>query len=224
MRTCGKIIFLLLVGLSLTGVPENRLSAQSVFRIPAAGMMPTLMIGDFVWVDDDAYDIDNPANESEENTGPLRGDVIIFRYPRNENQIYIKRVVGLPGDHVAYYQRRLRINGVMLETIPEGIFEEFEEAGNANQGINCNRPGAGCESFVEILGEKQYRILLNPSRPLTVSGEVIVPEGQYFVLGDNRDHSYDSRSWGFVPMQNILGKGTWIEKSEHSPDRVGPIQ
>lgn len=183
------------------------------FRIPSGSMLPTLFVGDFILVNKFAYGLRLPVIEKKiyEIGDPQRGDVVVFRYPPNPSIDYIKRVVGLPGDKIAYRQKRLFINGKKVDVSPL--------VGGENVAIDKRQ-------FEEQLGDALHQIQITLSRP-SLDGELIVPPGHYFVMGDNRDNSADSRVWGFVPDQNLLGKATFIWMSldfgemNFYPERVG---
>lgn len=171
------------------------------FRIPSPSMLPTLEVGDFIVVNKFAYGIRLPVTHTEvvETGAPERGDVVVFRYPRKPSVNYIKRVVAVPGDQVAYYNRRVFINGEPLALERVGPYQPA---------------GAGPESerlieFREKIAGNAHSILLDPNGS-SPEGEFVVPEGEYFVLGDNRDHSNDSRSWGYVPRANLVGEAEFI--------------
>jgi signal peptidase I len=167
------------------------------FRIPSGSMMPTLLVGDFILVNKFDYGIRLPVlNTKIIDIGePKRGDVVVFRYPKDPSVDYIKRVVGLPGDRIGYYNKILHINGKPVAQIPAGIY-----VGN---GSGVSMSGAGERQ--EQLGDVQHQILVMPRTP-GLEGEYVVPDNEYFVMGDNRDNSNDSRYWGTVPEQNLVGK------------------
>ena len=167
------------------------------FRIPSNSMMPTLLTGDFILVNKFTYGIRLPViNKKIIDIGlPERGDVVVFRYPNNPSIDYIKRVVGLPGDRVAYYQKKLRINGEIMAQNPIGPYT----------GVGAGVGMSGADLLKEQLGAANHSILTRPGQP-SVEGEFVVPQGEYFVMGDNRDNSNDSRYWGTVPEQNLVGK------------------
>lgn len=171
------------------------------FRIPSESMLPTLQVGDFIVVNKFAYDVRLPITHTRllETGTPERGDVIVFRYPRQPTVNYIKRIIGLPGDTVAYYNRRVFINGVPLPL--ERIGGYVPPGDSPDTGLMLE--------FREEIAEDSHRILLDP-RGRSPEGEFVVPEAQYFVLGDNRDHSNDSRVWGYVPERNLVGKAEMI--------------
>ena len=166
------------------------------FRIPSGSMLSTLEIGDFILVNKFAYGIRPPVWNKKiiEIADPERGDVIVFRYPENPSVDYIKRVVGIPGDEIAYYNKVLYINGKQIKQEPLGVYQ----------------PGfPNLKRFKEQLNGVEHDILINVMYP---AGDfvVTVPPNSYFVLGDNRDNSRDSRFWGFVPDENLVGKAFMI--------------
>lgn len=171
------------------------------FRIPSASMMPTLLIGDFILVNKYDYGIRLPVINSKiiENNTPARGDIIVFRYPEDPSIPYIKRVVGLPGDHIAYYDKTLYINGEPMRQESLGAYRA-KGSGKMMDGVSLGR---------EDLDGVQHQILVDPER-YSREVEGVVPAGHYFVLGDNRDNSKDSRYWGFVPDENLIGRAFMI--------------
>lgn len=171
------------------------------FRIPSGSMMPTLLVGDFILVNKFAYGLRLPVLHSRlsDSEGPERGDVVVFRYPKNQSVDYIKRVVGLPGDHVAYYNKQLFINGQPANQIVE---DEY-------QNIDPQRADSGQLFLNEDLLGVSHDILIDQNK-YSMEGEYIVPPRSYFVMGDNRDNSNDSRFWGVVPEENLVGKAFMI--------------
>ncbi len=198
------------------------------FKIPSGSMIPTLLIGDLILVNKFTYGIRLPVANIKltEGTAPARGDVMVFRYPPQPSMDYIKRVVGLPGDEVAYLNKRLTINGKPVET--NAVPDFFEE--------DTMRYFKQLE---EQLGTHKHRLLIDDDRPAYVPGAsnfdgrdlcrytvegvtCKVPAGQYFVMGDNRDNSLDSRYWGFVPDKNIVGRAFFIWMNFSNPlKRIG---
>ncbi len=182
------------------------------FRIPSGSMMPTLLVGDFILVNKYDYGLRLPVTHTKITPGdkPKRGDVAVFRFPDDESLDYIKRVIGLPGDHISYYNRRLSINGKELNADFENTYQGLGESSDLLINQGCDNIKAGCKVFNESLGEVDYTIMTNPSVRYSADGELFVPPGHYFVMGDNRDHSNDSRFWGFVPEENLVGKAVMI--------------
>lgn len=182
------------------------------FRIPSGSMMPTLLVGDFILVNKFSYGLRLPVIHTRLTEGdkPKRGDVAVFRYPRNESVDYIKRVIGLPGDHIGYYNRRLIINGKPLQTDFDHHYQGLGELNNMIDGSDCDKIGADCKVLIEKQNTVDYTIMNNLQTSHSADGELLVPAGHYFVMGDNRDHSSDSRIWGFVPEQNLVGKAFMI--------------
>ena len=182
------------------------------FRIPSGSMMPTLLVGDFILVNKFTYGLRFPVwhNRITEGNRPKHGDVIVFRYPQDETQDYIKRVIGLPGDHVRYYNRRLTINDKPLEIETDHVYQGLGDLNKMQNANGCDRIDAKCQVYIEEIDQSKHTIMTNPNTSFGVSGEIFVPEGHYFVMGDNRDHSNDSRVWGFVPEENLVGKAVRI--------------
>jgi signal peptidase I len=197
------------------------------FKIPSGSMIPTLHIGDLILVNKFHYGVRLPVINTKltEGTAPQRGDVMVFRYPPKPSLDYIKRVVGVPGDEVAYLNKRLMINGAVIETkaMPEFFDDDVMRY---------------FKQYQEVLDTKTHGILNDDSRPAFVPGvddfafkdncrysvEGVVcqvPEGHYFMMGDNRDNSLDSRYWGFVPDKNIVGKAFFVWMNFGDLKRIG---
>jgi signal peptidase I len=201
------------------------------FKIPSGSMIPTLLVGDLILVNKYHYGIRLPVINKKivANHEPRRGDVIVFRFPRDTSVDYIKRVVGLPGDEVSFRNQRLSVNGqeVPLQSLPPpGFYDESTLR--------------YYPEFKEKLGDVEHRILVDPSAQrifgadgayafpyrdnCRYSAEGVtcrVPEGHYFMMGDNRDNSEDSRFWGFVPDENIVGKAFFVWMNFGNPKRIG---
>ena len=198
------------------------------FKIPSGSMIPTLLVGDLILVNKFHYGVRLPVVNKKiiDNNAVQRGDVMVFRYPVDPRQDYIKRVVGLPGDEVSYLNQKLSINGKLLQTTAQGDFFEADSLRYEPQ-------------FAEKLGPVEHKLLVNPRRsayygpePKTFpmaencrySPEGVVckvPPGHYFMMGDNRDNSQDSRYWGFVPDENIVGKAFFVWMNFSNLGRVG---
>lgn len=169
------------------------------FRIPSDSMMPTLLDGDFIFVNKYAYGLRLPVlNTRIVSVGePQRGDVIVFRLPSDPATNYIKRLIGLPGDHISVRGRQLFVNGELTPVELTGVYQ-----GHGHTGARIG---------VEDLGRIKHEVLFMPER-YTRDYDQIVPAGHYFFMGDNRDNSRDSRfpEVGFVPQRNIVGKAVRI--------------
>ena len=184
------------------------------FRIPSGSMMPTLLVGDFILVNKYHYGLRLPVINMQvtEGEAPERGDVMVFRYPENPDVNYIKRIIGLPGDRIEYRNKTLYING--------------EEQPQSTIGFYGLHGGNAVSLKEESLGDLVHDILIEHGR---VSGDevFVVPEGEYFVMGDNRDNSNDSRRWGTVPEENLVGKAFFIwlnwnfSNGQHDFSRIG---
>ena len=197
------------------------------FKIPSGSMIPTLLVGDLILVNKFTYGLKLPVIHTRLTEGkPVqRGDVVVFRYPPQPSVGYIKRVVGVPGDEVSYLNKRLTINGKEVPTTAQPDF--FDESTMRY-----------FKQFEETLGAQPHRVLNNPEAPAFVQGAsnfpyrdncrysvegVVckVPQGHYFMMGDNRDNSLDSRYWGFVPDQNIVGKAFFVWMNFGNLRRIG---
>jgi signal peptidase I len=182
------------------------------FRIPSGSMMPTLLVGDFILVNKFSYGLRVPVTHTRLTAGdkPKRGDVAVFRFPRDESLDYIKRVIGLPGDHIEYYNSRLTINGKPIQTKFDHQYQGLGELNNMTGGNGCDREGANCKVLIEKQNDVEYTIMSGLRADHRFDRGHFVPAGHYFVMGDNRDNSSDSRVWGFVPEENLVGKAVMI--------------
>ncbi|WP_024486235.1 signal peptidase I, partial [Serratia fonticola] len=217
------------------------------FQIPSGSMMPTLLIGDFILVEKFAYGVKDPITQTTliETGHPKRGDIAVFKYPRDTKLDYIKRVIGVPGDRVTYDPVNKRVtvqescnSGQACDTAlavtysdmqPSDFVQMFTRSGMGETSngffqipLTDNVPQGGIRlgERKETLGNVTHRILTVPGAQDQVGayyqqagqqlGEWVVPAGHYFMMGDNRDNSADSRYWGFVPEKNLVGKATAI--------------
>ena len=200
------------------------------FKIPSGSMIPTLLVGDFILVNKYTYGIRLPVANVKvlAVNEPRRGEVMVFRYPENPSLDYIKRVVGVPGDRVAYINKQLSINGQDVPMTP------VSDHPYADAGLNS----PPSKEYREELNGHQHAVLIDLDKP-PLQGPVrpfphredceynergfvcTVPEGHYFMMGDNRDSSSDSRYWGFVPERNIVGKAFMIWWNFSDLGRIG---
>lgn len=175
------------------------------FKIPSGSMIPTLLVGDFIVVNKFAYGLRLPVVHTKfvPIAEPERGDVVVFRFPVDPKVNFIKRLVGLPGDTISYRDKRLYINGEELRVEKQGRFTSAE--------TKCDTPRPDAVRLTESLGSVTHDILIHEGSG-SKDGQWTVPEGHYFVMGDNRDRSNDSRAWGFVPEENLMGRavGIWL--------------
>ena len=197
------------------------------FKIPSGSMIPTLLVGDLILVNKFTYGVRLPVINTKiiEGNQPARGDVMVFRYPPQPSLDYIKRVVGVPGDEVAYLNKRLTVNGKPVDTTaaPDFFdkdamryFKQYEEQLGTQPHRLLNTPEA--PAFVQGASNFAYR----ENCRYSVEGVVCkVPEGHYFMMGDNRDNSLDSRYWGFVPEANIVGKAFFVWMNFGNLKRIG---
>ena len=201
------------------------------FKIPSGSMIPTLMINDLILVNKFHYGVRLPVVHVKvlENNSPQRGDVMVFRYPPKPSLDYIKRVVGVPGDEVGYLNKKLTVNG---KPVSQTTLSDFFDPDTLRYS----------KQFEEATATKKYRVLNDDDRRgglderevmdfpfkqncrYSAEGVVCkVPEGHYFMMGDNRDNSLDSRYWGFVPEKNIVGKAFFVWMNFGNLKRIGPF-
>ena len=201
------------------------------FKIPSSSMVPTLLVGDLILVNKFTYGIRLPVLNKKviQINDPQRGDVMVFKYPLDMSQDYIKRVVGVPGDKITYENKRLTVNGVEVK------YSQLDDY------LDDERP-VYHKQLEENLSGVSHRILNSPADPTYKRENVLafpnneactyryegfsctVPAGNYFMMGDNRDNSADSRYWGFVPDRNIVGKAFFVWMNFGSLRRIGSIQ
>jgi signal peptidase I len=200
------------------------------FKIPSSSMVPTLLVGDFILVNKYTYGVRLPVLNRKviELGAPQRGDVMVFRYPEDTSLDYIKRVVAVPGDRIEYRNKRLSVNGT---PVPVRQIEDYL----SKERMQFSR------RFVEKLDGTEHEVLLDEDAPAltpparsfpfasncnyNMSGlTCTVPPGHYFVMGDNRDNSSDSRVWGFVPDENIVGRAFFIWLNLNELGRFGSFR
>ncbi|SFN12315.1 signal peptidase I [Formivibrio citricus] len=206
-------------------------AALGFYKLPSPSMRPGLVVGDYILVNKFSYGIRIPiVNNVLIPVGkPQHGDVMVFNYPENPSINYIKRVIGVSGDTVTYRNKRLTVNGQRVKTDAAGEHMYFEQS--VQPVIN--------RQFTETLGSHTYQTLEVPRQPAFDLSKVAdfpyrencrydedgftckVPEGHYFMLGDNRDHSADGRYWGFVPDKYVVGKAFFVWLNIKQPGRIG---
>ena len=199
------------------------------FKIPSGSMKPTLLVGDFILVNKYTYGIRLPVvNKKIIDINPIkRGDVVVFRYPANPNVDYIKRVVGTPGDRVVYRNKRLTVNDELAPIQSSGYYTDAE--------LNYLR----LPTYSEKLGDHTHQMMVVPAQPPVDLAQVqqfanrgnceynddgfscTVPPGNYFMMGDNRDQSSDSRYWGFVADDHIKGRAFLVWMNFGDLKRIG---
>jgi signal peptidase I len=218
------------------------------FKIPSGSMIPTLQIGDFILVNKFTYGVRFPVWNQKliSINEPVRGDVVVFRYPMDESVDYIKRVVGVPGDVVEYKNKHLTINGQAFDYqgtafIPQVGGDERSEFIDRMTPLNL-KPIHLMETYPKDLASVTHTIENDPQRPSGFPSNFVpeppyphmencqynfegfvckVPPGNYFMMGDNRDNSLDSRYWGFVPEKNLVGKAIFIWMNFKDLGRIG---
>jgi signal peptidase I len=200
------------------------------FKIPSSSMVPTLLVGDFILVNKYTYGIRLPVINRKivALNDPKRGDVMVFRYPEDPSLDYIKRVVGVPGDRVEYRNKRLSINGSPVPTRQVDDYLSKERMQFSRRFVETLN-GAGHE----VLIDEDAPAFSAPGRAFPFAGNCnynmsgvacTVPPGHYFVMGDNRDNSADSRIWGFVPDENIVGRAFFIWLNLNELGRFGSFR
>ncbi len=172
------------------------------YRIPSPSLEPTLLVGDFILVNKYDYGFRLPIlHKKIVSMGePQRGDIVVFRWPPDESINFIKRVVGVPGDHLSYIDKVLYVNGIKAVQSEER--EPAEQIGDKDM-LNA------VQKQEDLLGVT-HQIYQIPTRPSEDFRDIVVPPGNYFMMGDNRDDSADSRFWGYVPEKDLLGKAKWV--------------
>ena len=200
------------------------------FRIPSGSMLPTLHAGDFILVNKYEYGLRFPVFNFgiTEGSAPKRGDIVVFKYPLDKNIDFIKRVIGVPGDEIRYINKELYVNGKRIEATPDGNFFDKETYTDLKQ-FNENLEGV----VHKIVENDKVSSMARPvqghnglNQCIYNMGDVVcrVPDGHYFMMGDNRDNSADSRFWGFVPKEDIVGRAFYIWLNISDMGRIGSIQ
>jgi signal peptidase I len=198
----GSMVLAVLVALSI------RWLLIEAYVIPSGSMLPSLLIHDHIFVNKIVYGVRVPFGKTwvVEFSKPERNDVIVFRFPRDESTFFIKRVIGVPGDKVHYEGGELYLNDQKVEKAPPSNPKDFEWV------RDFEIPGgkADYDFFDEVLDKGSHSTLLRKGDRHSGFGPEVVPEGFLFVMGDNRDNSNDSRGWGYVPKENVLGKAMFV--------------
>jgi len=172
------------------------------FHIPSGSMRPNLLVGDFILVNKFAYGVRLPVIHTKilDRPGPKRGDVVVFRHPKTPERDYIKRLIGLPGDVIQYRNKRLVINGQPIEA---DFSHDYDPA-------NGYTDDYGSDVFNEDLLGVEHLMMTHPQKNKNRDFERVVPANHYFMMGDNRDNSADSRRWGYVPEENLVGRAMFV--------------
>lgn len=181
------------------------------FQIPSESMEDTLLIGDYLLVDKVHYGFGGMWRQVEPYSPVRHGDIIVFRYPVNPSQHFVKRVIGLPGDRIRMRNKQVFVNGQALRE-PYVVYKDKSPETYRDNFPNVENPN------VNVDGRWWVKL-----RAMAHNGEITVPPNSYFVLGDNRDQSLDSRYWGFVPRENVIGRPLVIYWSMRHPERMEPI-
>ena len=212
------------IGVAIAVALLLRAFVVEAFQIPSGSMIPTLEVGDHIFVSKFSYGLSIPFTDKKifQHSTPERGDVIVFKFPQDHSTDYIKRVVGLPGDAVEVRQGQLYING--QEVHRERLRTPCHYSEVSTAGVPDDHD---CEHWVEKLGKKVHDTILEPSHPATDQPRTVIAPGEVFVMGDNRDNSYDSRRWGTVKMELIKGRALiiWWSRGNSKPwDPVAWLQ
>jgi len=197
------------------GVLVLRSFIAEPFRIPSESMLPTLIKGDFILVNKFSYGLRDPVFHHRffGDGSPQRGDVVVFRWPRDPSSDFIKRIVGVPGDRLVYKDKTLYVNGEVAALEADGVYAASGSSSDVRYRMR------------ETINGVEHHILVDPNRPvdslcgpdssganqaLCSGEELVLPPGQYFGMGDNRDGSFDSRGWGTIPERNLVGRAFFI--------------
>lgn len=229
VKSIGIAIFLVLI---------IRSSVIEAFKIPSGSMIPTLRVGDHIFVNKFAYGFKIPFSDFFTDTPiyiikrpiPKRGDVIVFKFPKDESFYYIKRVIGVPGDRIKVRDKVVYVNDKPIPREPLNMPEVIDSI----EGRQYDKPSLSLYQETNPTDGSKHMVLLDKNVYINESyGETQVPEDHLFVMGDNRDFSYDSRFWGFVPMKNVRGQAMfvwlsfWLDFSENQyyfrPSRIGTV-
>jgi signal peptidase I len=220
--TEGLGSFAVAIGIALT----IRWAFMEAYVIPSSSMLPSLLIHDHIFVNKFVYGLRVPTTEKwmVSFSEPQRGEVIVFKYPENMDMFYIKRVVGVPGDKIYYENGNLYINDELVKNErPEGVqksdFDWLRDEDFPGEGQGAT---SFYDHYQEKLGERSFSVLLRKGKGNSYYGPEVVPPGHYFVMGDNRDNSNDSRFWptqSFVPRENLVGRAmfVWLSCEETLP-------
>jgi len=211
------------IGVAIAVALLLRAFVVEAFQIPSGSMIPTLEVGDHIFVSKFSYGLSIPFTDTKilQYGQPARGDVIVFKFPNDHSTDYIKRVVGLPGDAVEVRQGQLYVNGQEIRR--ERVRKPCHYSDDATSGVDDR----DCEYWVETLGSKVHDTILEPARGPNDHPRTVIPAGEVFVMGDNRDNSYDSRKWGTVNMSLIKGRALiiwWSRGTSKSWDPVAWLQ
>lgn len=183
--------------------------AFNIYRVPSGSLEPTIDTGDFLLVNQHVYGVKLPVLHTQlaANKKPAQGDIALFYYPNDPNLVFVKRVIGLPGDHIVYKNKMLAINGKIVPQKDLGITENIDDTGQTQQ----------VRKLEETLNGHTYHVIVQPYAPNYGDVNIVVPEGHYFMMGDNRDNSNDSRYWGSVPEASFIGKAlmVWMSWDAH---------
>ncbi|MCS6838390.1 MAG: signal peptidase I [Bdellovibrionaceae bacterium] len=203
----GSVLLVVIAGLTI------RWALFEAYVIPSGSMLPSLLVNDYIFVNKYVYGLRIPFSEKwlVKFKEPEKGEIVVFKYPLDLSTFFIKRVVGEPGDRIFFEDGKLYVNDKLVERYVPATNESLKwlEGKQISKELHYESLD-DYQVFVEKLGRSEHTIMVRKDAMMDRFGPVTVPDGYLFVMGDNRHNSSDSRVWGFLPKENILGRASVI--------------